>query len=120
MSEKEYWYSTDEEWFSAESVEELGLEDGDTFYRCERQDMKGCELITGYMADSIIEQMQENLWEEVGESAGDRLSVSDQAVEKLHMLLRDWANKHAEINCWKAINVKEFVFDKTKHQGGAE
>jgi hypothetical protein len=117
MEDKEYYYSTDEEYFSSESVDELCLNDGDTYFRCEKEEVKGSALVSFYAAESIIEGMNELLYEEVGECAVDRLHVSDDAINELHQLLKDWADKNASISCWKAVNVQQFTFE-FKQQGG--
>lgn len=119
MSDKEFYYSTDEELFNAESVDELCLEDGDTYYRCEKQEIKGSELISQYIAENIIESMGEILYDEVGEVAQDRLDVSDEAIKDLLLVLESWADKHAKISCWKAVNVESFTYAANEAAGGA-
>ncbi len=119
MSEKEYYYSTDEELFNFESIDELCLDDGDTYYRCERQDIKGSELIGEYSAENIVEKMCEMLYDEVGEVAIDRIDVDDKALEELQQLLEGWADKHAKISCWKAVNIESFTYSATESEGVA-
>lgn len=110
MSDKDYVYSSDRELFNAEQVEELSLEIGDTYYRAERQEVKPSELVTEWVASEVIEKMQENLFDEVGEVSEGNLNISDEAEADLLQMIKEWADKHATVNCWKAINIEETVF----------
>lgn len=55
--------------------------------------------------------MNENLFEEVGEVAEGHLDISDEAEADLLQSIKDWADKHATVNCWKAINIEKMVFE---------
>ena len=72
MSDKDYVYSSDGELFNADEVDELSLDDGDIYYRAERESIKPSNLVVSFMASEVIERMQESLFDEVGEVAEDR------------------------------------------------
>lgn len=110
MSDKDYVYSSDQELFNAEQVEELSLDDGDNYYRAEREHIKPSDLVVSFMASEVIERMQESLFDEVGEIAEDHLDISDEAEADLLQMIKDWADKNATVNCWKAINIEQLVF----------
>lgn len=111
MEDKDYVYSTDNEIFNADQVEELSLEVGDTYYRAEREDVNPSDLVTEWVASEVIEKMNENFYEEVGEVAESNLNISEEAESELLQLIKDWADKHATVSCWKAINVEELTFE---------
>jgi len=110
MSATDLYYSTDGELFNTDDLTELDLEDGQTYWQGERVDLKPSELVGDYVAANVIESMQESLFDEVGEPSQDRMNISVEAEQELLQLMRDWADKHAAISCWKIKNAKEMTF----------
>lgn len=54
--------------------------------------------------------MDENLFNEVGELAEDKLHVSDEAKANLLEFMKKWADENAKVSCYKVINVKSAIF----------
>lgn len=107
----EIYYSRDGEMFNGECLEDLDLEIGDTYYFGESQEIKPSSLIPKFAVDELLERMDENLFDEVGELAEDRLHVSDEAKADLLEFMQKWADENVTVSCYKVINVKEAVFN---------
>lgn len=100
-------YSLDDETFNHNSLgdllddmagDEWGLQVGRVYYEADSQ-----ELTPDYMADagavfSLLEQLDEDLFDEVGETAdNDFIEASPEAREELRVLLRGWIERHVNI-----------------------
>ena len=110
MSDAELYYSSCGEDFNAENPEDLCLNDGDTYYRGERQDIKPRELVGDWFAAGVIEQMGEQLYDIIGELAEDGLQISDEAKDQLQKMIEDWADKNATVSCYRVVDVVELTY----------
>ena len=107
-------YSLDDETFNHDSLGELlddmagdedGLYVGRPYYEA------NCEVMTTeHLADdsavySLLERMDEDLFEEVGEiSDNDFTSVSPEARAELLALVRGWVDKHVNVSrYWRIV-----------------
>ncbi len=102
-------YSVDEETFNCESLEELiddnGLEVGATYWEADAIEISHADNID---VQSILENMDERLYEEVGEIADcDYSDVPQDAKDELAALITGWAEKHVNLRYWKVRNAKE-------------
>lgn len=110
MSDVELYYSSCGEVFNADSPDDLCLDDGDTYYRGERQDIEPRKLIGDWCAAGVIEQMGEQLYDIVGEFAESGLQISEQAQDQLQKMIEDWADKNATVSCYRVANVVELQY----------
>ena len=106
MSDK--MYSTDGESFyfdtDAEALQALAddgqLEVGASYYEVDFETVYPAEY---FRADRILDEAQDMLWGDIGESAEDAFSVPDSARLELDELLTAWANKHFTGHWWRAV-----------------
>lgn len=61
------------------------------------------EINYGWLAQSVIEQAEEQLCEEVGEVA-DTFDPTNEQRDELAAAIQAWVVKHRLICCWKADN----------------
>lgn len=106
---KDIYYSRDGQFFNAESPSEFCLEPGDIYYQGESEEIKPIELIDKWAADSIIEGMSEALYEMVGESSLNSMSVTDESAMELQKLINEWVSTNIEISCYRIVNVKKIT-----------
>jgi hypothetical protein len=102
-------YSVDEETFNCDSLEELiddnGLEVGATYWEADAVEISHADNIDVH---GILENMDERLYEEVGEIADcDYTDVPQEAKDELAALIAGWAAKHVNLRYWKVRNAKE-------------
>lgn len=60
-------------------------------------------------ADLVIEDVEEQLYEEVGEIADTLGPFEPSEVAGLTALIAGWFEKHNAISCWKAENIKRYA-----------
>ena len=113
MTTKEYCYSTDEEFYSHESMCELldyidgETEDkiGATYWRGEKVELTHAECID---IDSFLELCDERAYEEIGEHYDNCFTdVTDDERKELHSLIEEWAKRCVNMRYWKVINSQE-------------
>jgi hypothetical protein len=106
-------YSTDGECFQFTSFGDLldamasddELTEGQVYFEAD------CEMLTTeYMVDdsaiyTLLERLDEDLYEEVGEAAGnDYTNAKPEARAELLALVRGWADKHTSVtHYWRII-----------------
>ena len=109
MSQINYCYSANEEDFRHDDfgsfMDEFDLEVGSTYWRGEAIPINHSDQIS---VDSLLENMDDRLYEEVGDVAESEYSdVSNEAKVELVELLTAWADKHVMLRYWKVRNVTE-------------
>lgn len=95
-------FSTNDEDFNFTDFSELmgALKDngdvavGATYYEADFRHITGSDLVS---VDRLIEDMEERLYDEVGECAEGGLDVSDEAAKELEAFLVQWAEKHTDL-----------------------
>lgn len=102
-------YSRDDETYRFRTLGELlddmacndELEVGATYYEADCEPVK--PALFDYRIESLLEELDDDLFEEVGEVADcDFSSVSDEAKEELCALMRAWIEKHVNVaNYWR-------------------
>ncbi|HDR9065508.1 TPA: hypothetical protein ACU967_002266 [Burkholderia contaminans] len=60
------------------------------------------------VAESVIDDIQCQLEDEVGEVADTFGPFNGAAMKDLADAIEAWAAKHGDITCWKAVNMKEY------------
>ena len=114
---KELYYSKNPfygKWCN-DGIDELGLEEGDTFFVGEREDIPPSDLVPDWIASEVIERMEELLYDEVGEVAEGRLHIISGAEKELLCLIREWANINVSLSCYKINNIKESIYMQNNH-----
>lgn len=103
-------YSIDNETFNDDSLSDLidGMDDpqvGDTYYEADCVTLEPIEGINGYTVDSILENMDERIYDELGECYDNTCSnVPNEAKAELRGLLELWAMKHIDLSSyWKIV-----------------
>lgn len=90
---------------------DIGLfELGDIFYSGTKREIKPETILYTY-ADKIEEDLEEALYEEVGEVSVDAVSFPVEAKEKLNNLIKDFIAKNVTVNCYAVDNVKEHIME---------
>lgn len=106
-------YSADEENFSFDSAEEAveSMDDpqpGDLIYEGEVVQRKAGHYLP--RIDSLLEQMGERAWDDVGEHAPEDwpgAELNDAKAKELEQLLRDWMDANVPVRFWSVANVKQ-------------
>lgn len=103
-------YSLNDEEFNYSDIGEVidMMDDpkvGDTYYEADCVTLTPTEGLNGYTVDSILENMDELVYDQIGECYDNQCSdVSDEAKAELLALLEAWANKHIDLsNYWKIV-----------------
>ena len=99
MSEIEQCYSTNDEDFNFQSAEEVFddlygegcLTVGQVYFEADCVQVAPSDIIS---ASSVIEEISNSLWDEVGEVAEDYPAVTKEAELELQKLLEDWLVKY--------------------------
>lgn len=94
-------YSTDGETFNEDSLEDMiadyELKVGDTIWFGEEEWPDISEFLS---ADSLIDDMRNRAYDQLGEIAEEWPSVSKVAEAELDALLSVWAAKHCPVTFW--------------------
>ena len=99
------WSSNGENYLSDYCSVIDGLEVGDTIYEGVQVSP---EVIRFVSADSVIEDIQCQAYDECGEYAEDFLSnISKEAKAELEKMIAAWVEKHDKPTFWLVENVKE-------------
>ena len=106
-------YSANDEDFIYQDVGELfdaldsdgGLVVGRVYYEADFRNLLPSDLINKHRIGSILEQFDDDLYEEIGEiSDNDFYNVTDDAKEELRQLLNTWIEKHVNVSkYWKIV-----------------
>jgi hypothetical protein len=108
MENLEKFYSTNNEDFRYTDSSELlaALEDdemlkvGTVYYEADFRRIAVTELISAAL---VIEQMEERLYDLVGECAEDGITQKEGAEQALKALLADWAEKHTNLSTFYRV-----------------
>ena len=106
-------YSTNDEDFRYDDLGELfddldadgELVVGRVYYEADCKEIAPADFTGKWRLESILEQFDEDLYEEIGESAdNDFTGVADEAVVELAALLTGWIEKHVNVGrYWKIV-----------------
>lgn len=111
--EKEYCYSTDDEYFNMTTFGEVldyfqnETEEciGCVYWKAERVKLTVEECID---VDSFLEQCDERAYEEIGDVYDNCFAdVTAEEKQELHDLIVAWAKKNVKMRYWKAVNTAE-------------
>ena len=79
---------------------------GDVYYEADGVKLLPTAGINDWTVDSILENMDERIYDEIGDSYDTQncFDVSDEAKAELRQLLEAWATKHIDLSrYWKLI-----------------
>jgi hypothetical protein len=106
----ELCYSLDNEEFNYSEIGEVidMMDDpkvDDTYYEADCVRLTPTDGINSYTVDSILENMDERIYDQVGECYDNQCSdVSDEAKAELLAMLEAWAKKHIDLsNYWQIV-----------------
>lgn len=105
-------YSEDEEFFVEDTPNNLGLQVGDTYYKGVVAEIKPSQLVDHFTVDTILESMEELLYEEVGEIACGSLYLSKDNEKELLGIIKSYMDKNASVSCYRVDDVEKCVFTK--------
>jgi hypothetical protein len=97
-------YSKDGEIFGDVDLEDV--EGECEYYSGDLKKINPSELVSKWVADEILERMDERLYEECGDSSEDSLKMDNDAKEKLNAIIAEFMDNHCSISCYKVINVE--------------
>lgn len=91
-----------------EEYAEYNAGDKITVYRAVKVPQTASGLVSGFMADYVIEQMQCTADDECGEWAEDfTRGISDEAKAELLAYIEQWADKHCDISFYGVTDIEE-------------
>lgn len=105
-------YSEDQEFFIYDNLNDLGLEVGDPYYKGVVAEIKPSQLIDHFTVNTILESMEEFLYEEVGELACGNLTLPKDNEKELLDIIKSYMDKHASVSCYRVDNVEKCVVTK--------
>lgn len=113
-------YSANDEEFNHESLSDLidSMDDpkvGDFYFEGDAESLEPTAGINCYTVDSILENMDERIYEELGEFYdGGCSDVSQEAKDELKAAIETWANKHINLSRYFKIVGKTRAMKLTK------
>ena len=101
-------YSGNDEEFNFDNLGDLidsmdDPQEGDVYYEADAVRCTSAEGINAHTVDLLLESMDEQMYDEVGECYNNECSdVSDEAKQELRALIEAWAQKHINLSrFWK-------------------
>ena len=86
---------------------------GTEYFEGDKVDVKISDYVNVYGIDSMLEQFDAWVYEDIGEIADcDFYNASKEAKEELQELIQTWAEKHVKLPYWKVQNVITKVVTK--------
>ena len=105
-------YSEDQEFFIYDNLNDLGLEVGDPYYKGVVAEIKPSQLVGHFTVDTILEVMEELLYEDVGELACGNLTIPKDKEEELLGIIKSYMDKNASVSCYRVDDIEECVVTK--------
>ena len=83
---------------------------GAEYFEGDKVDVKVGDYVDMHEIDSMLEQFDDLVYEDVGEIADCNFyNISQDAKKELRELILDWAEKHVNLPYWKVQNVVKKV-----------
>ncbi|MCA8054351.1 hypothetical protein [Burkholderia cepacia] len=89
----------------AEALGEYGKDPDRVVYVGEN---KPVEISYDSLADEVIERVEEQVYEQVGEVADTVGPFDAEQTKPLADSIKQWVEQHADINCWRVENIKGY------------
>lgn len=105
-------YSSNDEEFNFDELGDLidHMDDpqvGDVYYEADAVRCTSVDGINSHTVDSILENMDERMYDEIGECYDNECSdVSDEAKQELRSMIEAWAQKHINLSRFWRIKGK--------------
>jgi hypothetical protein len=122
-TEKQIFYSTDNEYFNFESIGDLfdeldgegTFEEGRAYYEAEGKRLTYDTVVTNYRVTSLLEGIDEAVYDEIGDTYhNDFIDVDSAAQEELRQLIVKWAEKHVRIEKYYVLEAPSILKRVTK------
>lgn len=105
-------YSTCGEVFS---YTDLDFEVGDTYYKGKSKSIRPSRLLHPLSVYGLLDDMEEQLYEEVGEVAFDNLSMPEDKQEELLCIIKNFVDKHTKVSCYKVVDIEECIMEESEY-----
>ena len=99
-------YSTCGEVFNDDSPD---YDIGDLYYSGVSKKLIPSEVMYGSIVAQLLEQLEESVYEEVGELACDNVSMPEDKQEELLSIIKSFVDDNVKIDCYKVVDVEEHV-----------
>lgn len=99
-------YSTCGETFNYDQID---FDIGDTYFSGTVVEVSPQSLLSKWTVDTIVEQMEERLYEEVGEASYDALNIPEDKKQELLLIISDFVKENATVSCYKVEDIKEHI-----------
>lgn len=87
------------------------FDEGDTYFEGTVVQVLASSLVSKWTVDTILEQMDEALYFECGESSEGALGLAEEHKEDLLQLIKNFMDKHASISCYKVEDIVEKIMN---------
>lgn len=84
---------------------------GDHYYSGKIKKLIPSEVMYDSIVTQLMEQLEESVYEEVGEVACDNVHMADDKQEELLSIIKNFIDENVEIGCYKVIDVEEHVLE---------
>lgn len=103
-----------DDWYQLiDELEQEELGEGTEYFEADKVETKIKDYVEIYAIESLLEQFDDCVYEDVGEVADcDFYNVSKEAKKELQELIQQWAEKHVNLPYWKVQNVVKKVVTK--------
>ena len=101
-------YSTNGEDFNEDTLEDLNLESGDTYYTGTVVEVKPSDLL--WNIDSVVDQMGEQLYDRLGE-VSENFDPTEEQRDKVFTLLKQAVDNYFDVGCYSVKDIEEFVYE---------
>lgn len=88
------------------------LSDGGTYYEGDAQQILPSSLVRDWMSESIVEWMDERLFDEIGEASEGAIDISHDDLMKLNEMIKKFMDDNCKIRKYKVVNVVEKVYSE--------
>lgn len=96
-----------------DELESEGLGEGIEYFEADKVDVEIKDYVNLYSITSILEDFDDQLYQDIGEVADcDFSDVPQDAKQELQEFIQAWAEKHVKLPYWKVQNVVKKVVTK--------
>lgn len=100
-------YSTCGEVFNYDSISDFDV--GDIYFSGKKVEIKPGELVHKWTVDNIVEQMEEQLFEVVGDVAEGNFHLSEDDNKELQEIIVKFMNEKAKVTCYSVDEIQEHI-----------
>ena len=111
--EKEIVYSSCGEVFGVDDLADYEV--GDHYFSGTKEEVKPSELVGKWIADTIVESMEESLYEVVGDLAEDALHLSESKQQGLLDIIKYYMDENVSISCYKVVDIEEHIVEEEEN-----